>query len=151
MALTMSFPQMYALAYGVHQNFLKINILSGTAMQGASAMLTRGVKITQTPTVGKTNLQTIFTPGIDYGSSLEVMNYLTSQGTGASTTSTIADTVALVSRTQNNYSIIANASVVDKYFDMYSGTNFTNSVTVNILVHQWNLHVTGLGILKKLK
>jgi hypothetical protein len=147
----MSFPQMYAIAYGVHQNYLKNNILSGAAMQGAATMLIRSVKVTQTPTVGKTNLQTIFTPGIDYSLGPETFYYVTASGTGGSTTTVISDTVTLLPRTQNNHSIIAGASVADKYFDMYTGANFANSATVNILALQWNLHVTGLGILKKLK
>jgi hypothetical protein len=147
MALFLSFPQMYALAYGVHQNFIKINILSNTTMQGSSTMVLVGRKVTQIPTVGKTNLQTIFTPGIDYATGPQTMNYVA----GAGSVTTISDTVALVSRTQNNHSIIGGAGTADKYLDMYTGCNIVASNTVNILAAHWNLHVTGLGILKKLK
>ena len=143
----LSFPQMYALAYGVHQNFIKINILSNAAMAGSNALVYKSAKLTQIPTVGKTNLQTIFTPGIDYSTSPQAFSYLISNG-GATT---LADTVTLLPRTQNIHSIISSASVPDKYFDMYTGANFTNPATVNLQAFQWNLHVTGLGILKKLK
>lgn len=148
MALTMSFPQMYALAYGVQQNFLKNNILSGTTMAGSTNMVYASRKFTQTPTVKKTNLQTVFTPGIDYGTSPEIMNYLLVSGAELST---IADTVDLVPTTQNFHSILGAASVADKYLDMYTGCNFTSPGTINIIAIHWNLHVTGLGILKKLK
>lgn len=147
MALFLSFPQMYALAYGVHQNFIKINILSNTTMQGSSTLVSASRKFTQIPTVGKTNLQTIFTPGIDYSIGPQTMSYLSANGS----TTFIGDTVALVSRTQNNHSIISGAATADKYLDMYTGCNIAAAGTVNILAIHWNLHVTGLGILKKLK
>lgn len=147
MAAFLSFPQMYALAYGVHQNFLKNNILSNTTMQGSSTTVYASRKFTQTPTIGKTNLQTIFNPDIDYSTSSETMNYLNAAGNSG----TLSGTFSLVPGTQNIHSIIAGASVSDKYLDMRTGCNIVLSSTINILALHWNLHVTGLGILKKLK
>lgn len=147
----MSFPQMYALAYGIHQNYLKNNILTNTTMQGSSTLVFGGSKLTQTPTIGKTNLQTVFTPGIAYGEAgvYQVMKYRAQNGSDPAI-GTI-DGLSLVSSTQNTYSLIAGASVADKYLDRFTGCNFVAPATINILALQWNLHVTGLGLLKKLK
>lgn len=150
-AIFMSFPQMYALAYGVHQNYLKNNILINTTMQGSSTLALGGSIVTQTPTIGKTNLQTVFGPAIAYG---EVGVYQTMKYrilNGAESVIGTDTGLSLVSSTQNTHSLIAGASVADKYLDRFTGCNFVAAATVNILALQWNLHVTGLGILKKLK
>jgi len=150
-AIFMSFPQMYALAYGAHQNYLKNNILTNTTMQGSSTLVIGGRQTTQIPTIGKTNLQTVFGPAIAYGEAgvYQTMGYRAAAG-GAAFIGT--DTgLSLVSSTQNTHSLLAAASVADKYLDRFTGCNFAAAATVNILALQWNLHVTGLGILKKLK
>lgn len=146
-------PQIYAIAYGCFQGIRTTNLINNTALNGSGTFVKRNQRFPPPEGVGKTPLATMFDANDDQSG---YVGYPSLAG-GASYTGFI-DYAEIVPSSFDEFTLVSGATGGDSRRDMITGCNHDRLVGVtptslnsHIKCTHYALHLTGLGLLKKIK